>query len=251
MKNEKVLELIVEGQAKEHPILFSGHMVTAILRDQKTQTRRTKGLDFVNAEPDGYSFTGWERDPELADSDSIDIIPVQHYGLFAEFSKGEWLTKAPWEKGDVLWVRETWWKRPFLTRKDLKDGADTWPEYEYEVEKIMAWDETELKHYGWKRMPSIFMPKKACRIKLKVEGLRVERLQDITEKDSIYEGVGAGFQMNAGWPDYNSIKNGICHLTQDEARMSFASLWESINGKNAWDSNPFVWVTDFKRVVAN
>jgi hypothetical protein len=54
--------------------------------------------------------------------------------------------------------------------------------------------------------------------------------------------------MNAGWPDYQHIKNGICALTQDTAEMSYASLWESINGKGSWEKNPWVWVIAFRRI---
>lgn len=205
MKNEKVLELIAEGQEKERPILFSAPMVRAIIDKKKTQTRRiVKDTPLEWLAPDMFT-------PEFVASPENNLCP---YG----------------KVGDILWVRETWWKRPFLTRKDLKDGADTWPEYEYETEKIMAWDETELKHYGWKRMPSIFMPKEACRIRLRIESIRIERLHDITEEDAANEGVSIDTFLD---------------LT---AKDNFKALWDKINGN--WDSNPFVWVITFYRTVA-
>lgn len=92
------------------------------------------------------------------------------------------------------------------------------------------------------------MPRSSSRIILKVTGVRVERLQEITEEDAIAEGVGHGFRMNAGWPDYQHIQpNGICELTQDTASMSFASLWESIHGPGAWERDPWLWVIQFDR----
>ena len=205
MKSEEVLEVIAEGQGKEHPILFSAPMVRAILDKKKTQTRRMvkdTALDWLA--PDMFT-------PEFVASPENNLCP---YG----------------KVGDVLWVRETWWKRPFLTPKDLKDGADTWPEFEYETEKIMAWDEAELKHYGWKRMPSIFMPKEACRIRLRIESIRIERLHDITEEDAASEGVSIDTFLD---------------LT---AKDNFKALWDKINGN--WDSNPYVWVISFYRTVA-
>jgi hypothetical protein len=91
------------------------------------------------------------------------------------------------------------------------------------------------------------MPRWASRINLEITDARVERLNDITEEDCIAEGVGHGFQMNAGYPDYQHIKNGACELTQDTAYASFWSLWDSINGKkHPWSSNPWVWVVVFK-----
>jgi hypothetical protein len=179
-------------------------MVRAILDKKKTQTRRIvkdTALDWLA--PDMFT-------PEFVASPENNLCP---YG----------------KVGDILWVRETWWKRPFLTRKDLKDGADTWPEYEYETEKIMAWDEAELKHYGWKRMPSIFMPKEACRIRLRIESIRIERLHDITEEDASSEGVSIDTFLDLS------------------AKDNFKALWDKINGN--WDSNPFVWVISFYRAV--
>lgn len=91
------------------------------------------------------------------------------------------------------------------------------------------------------------MPKAAARLYLKVISCVAEKLQDITEDSAIAEGVGCGFQMNAGWPDYEHInKSGICTLTQDTARMSYASLWDKINGPGSWDLNPWVWVIKFE-----
>jgi len=131
--------------------------------------------------------------------------------------------------GTILWVRETWNYDP---HKNVT--------YIYKAQG-------ENQSEKWK--PSIFMPKEACRIRLEITDIRVERLQNISEEDAMAEGVGYGFQMNAEYPDYEHIKNGICILTQDTAEMSFASLWDSINFKRAsWKSNPWVWKIEFKKL---
>jgi len=107
-----------------------------------------------------------------------------------------------------------------------------------------TWDGDKL--VGW--IPSIHMFRWASRITLEVVSVRVERLQEISEEDAKAEGVGHGFQLNGGWPDYQHIKGGVCELTQDTARMSFATLWDSINGKkHPWESNPWVWVVEFRK----
>ena len=94
----------------------------------------------------------------------------------------------------------------------------------------------------------MFMPKRYCRIRLRLEQVRWQRLNDITEDDAIAEGIGHGFQMNSGWPDYQHIKeNNVCTRTQDCARMSFATLWDSINDRD-WESNPWVLVYTFRRL---
>jgi hypothetical protein len=193
MKNEKVLELIAEGQAKERPILFSTPMVKAILEGRKSQTRRQV------KEP----FAGWM---ETATN------PKWFEAI---------LTQCPYgQVGDVLWVRETWVKNEGQLPTDLG--------YVYKAE--LGEDELKYsKELGVKWKPSIFMPRDACRIKLRIEAIRIERLQDITEEDCICEGV-----------EYDKFLD----LT---AKENFRSLWDSINGN--WDLNPFVWVISFYRAV--
>jgi hypothetical protein len=80
----------------------------------------------------------------------------------------------------------------------------------------------------WK--PSIHMFRWASRITLEITGVRVERLQDISEADAIAEGCQC-----SGVPA--SLTN----------RGAFAKLWESINGTGSWDANPWVWVVEFRR----
>jgi hypothetical protein len=107
--------------------------------------------------------------------------------------------------------------------------------------------ERVANHLKWR--PSIFMPRWACRLILEIIDIRVERVQSISEQDAIAEGTGYGFQMNAGWPNYEDInKSGICNSTYDDVRMSFASLWDTINKKRGygWDKNPYVWVLEYK-----
>lgn len=72
------------------------------------------------------------------------------------------------------------------------------------------------------------MPRTASRITLEITGVRVERLQDISEADSRAEG--------AVWEQGQTAVN------------VFETLWETINGPGSWDSNPWVWVLCFKRI---
>jgi len=88
---------------KEKPILFSGSMVRANRADLKTCTRRTSGLKHINESPDDWTL-GWHP-PEI-DTGSW---------LFFNRKTGEecWIKNPFGEKGDHLWVRETWqgWNR--------------------------------------------------------------------------------------------------------------------------------------------
>ena len=183
---------------KERPILFSGPMVRAILEGRKTQTRRVLKLQDYDG-GDCY---------ETKDGILRDILSLCPYGI----------------PGDRLWVRETWRRH----KENLPDGIM------YRANNMLSFftgDEPEAAH-DCKRTdfwrPSIFMPRWASRITLEITGVRVERLQEITEEDAISEGVLSS--------DYDKTY-----------RYAFSVLWDSINGKKyPWSDNPWVWVIDLR-----
>lgn len=98
------------------------------------------------------------------------------------------------------------------------------------------------KDLSWK--PSIHMPKAAARIWLEVEEVRVERLQDIGHQDAVDEGILREWDGTKYWyQDYTKGAQGMVTVSQ----LSYKSLWESINGPESWEQNPFVWVIKFKK----
>lgn len=124
--------------------------------------------------------------------------------------------KSKYKVGDIMWVRET-----FAIKKPI-DAEQDWESFGYKSDGYELMPDEK-----WK--PSIFMPKEACRIFLEVKHVRVERLMDISEDDAIREGIA----------------NGAYAVSPVS---SFRKLWQSINGKDSWDKNPWVWVYEFKRV---
>lgn len=136
--------------------------------------------------------------------------------------------KCPYgKKGDILWVRETW--------RGIEQETGGF-RYEYKAtEKINLIDK-------WK--PSIFMPKEAARIFLKVTDVRVERLQDISEADAIAEGIVMNNTPHEGWYWMENV------YSTDSALIAYEKLWNKINGKKyPWDSNPWVWVISFEKTT--
>lgn len=121
--------------------------------------------------------------------------------------------------GDVLWVRET-----YSERAGYYIYRSTW---------------RKLVTVKWK--PSIFMPKEACRLFLKVTGIRTEYLADISEEDAKKEGV---LFFEGGYKNY--MDDTELRFTLPTAKMSFMSLWVKINGEESSYSNPLVLVYDFK-----
>lgn len=125
--------------------------------------------------------------------------------------------------GDRLWVRETF--APFSTGGAVY-RADK-PRFSPGAHEVV----------GGSWHPSIHMPRWASRLSLEVTGVRVERLQDISEADAIAEGChdsdGAPTQELSG-----------------TARGAFALLWDDLNADRGygWDANPWVWVVEFRKV---
>lgn len=127
---------------------------------------------------------------------------------------------APYAVGDRLWVRETWAaQHAFDALKPSEIRNARWHYAATEERGGLLW-----RH-------SIHMPRWASRITLEVTEVRVERLQDISEADAIAEGCG--------------VMRDVVPVT---ARDEFSALWESIYGTEAWVTNPWVWVVEFKKV---
>jgi hypothetical protein len=203
---------------KEIPILFSTPMVQAILAGRKTQTRRIVKISDVLEYPDRFRYVGNSTTKEIyRPAIKYDDRVWHEFGLKANNAPA-WVTTCPYgQPGDVLWGRETWSKIHY-------ESVDPEPTYFFKAD-----DKSGLTRI-WK--PSIHMPKVAARIWLEVEMVGVERLQDISEEDAKAEGATEGF-----WPQKE-----ICH------RLSYRDIWDSINGINAWEANPWVWVIKFKRI---
>ena len=207
----------------EKPILFSTEMIKAILDGHKTQTRRIVRLtEFQKAISHGYDWMFRDK-----------------RGLWNEVPTS-WLlrNKCPYGRpGDMLWVRETWAIDQGFDSVKPSDISDYWGGLYYKA--------TGDKPAG-KWRPSIFMPRWASRITLRVQDVRVERVQDITIDDAGEEGCSGVISGGYDFDIYN--ENG------DYARhpyiMNFRRLWDSINAKRgfSWDSNPWVWVIDFEEV---
>lgn len=217
-------------QIKERPILFSGEMVRAILDGRKTQTRR-----IVKPQPPSYVHeirVGMYEPVVIRKGMEEPGIPV--FG-FANEEQGR---KCPFgQPGDRLWVRESWAVVPRVTDNGPKhkakgDGTGaTWK---------ADWNGNPS---GFKWKPSIHMPRWASRITLEITGVRVERLNDISEEDARSEGLEDRAWMG---PSQITLKDG--KTVHGQSVYCFKALWESINGKGSWDANPWVWVIEFKRL---
>ena len=207
------------------PILFSTEMVQAILEGRKTQTRR-----ITKPQPEeGIITTAFDfKKGFYASKIKIEENPDRF-----EITK---LFKPKYQTGDILWVRETWQ----TTWNENKKSWDTIYKadggYWIDDDGIMKWK------------PSIYMPKKRARIFLEVSNVRIERLRDISEDDAIAEGVESFNHGYGGSPVGVWYKDYIYGKFNLKPNFSFKSLWKKINGEDSWNTNPWVWVYEFKVV---
>ncbi|WP_421193939.1 hypothetical protein [Aeromonas jandaei] len=194
----------------ERPVIFNGEMIRAILAGRKTQTRRIMKPqpEPVPGKPGEYWW------PAKAFETMVKMSDFQRVGF-----EGAAADASPFGRiGDRLWVRETFGDCGvrLVYRADADDGASC---------QVTRWT------------PSIHMPRSVCRLLLEITDVRVERLNDINEQDALAEGMDDGTSpaaIAAGW--------------FEKPRRAFRRLWERIYGQESWDSNPWVWVVEFKLV---
>ena len=206
--------------SREIPILMSGPLVRATLAGQKTQTRRP--IKRENKPDPGFEWAEClcrEIDP----SDTPCATCASRFpGLAAA--------------GDRLWVRETW----TAAMHEPKGPADCL----YRADDNRGVE--DLAEARW--TPSIHMPRWASRITLPLASVRVERLQTISETDSMAEGViqdpETGYWGVAGRPHRLSADDSD-RLT---ARDAFTDCWKELYGQESWDANPWVWVAEWKEI---
>lgn len=195
----------------EKPILFNTDMVKAILEGRKTSTRR-----IVKPQPKQPIPLGF-----VIDSTEKKNVGCFGWGKCKQGGEIDY-AKPPYEIGDMLYVRETWqeWTGGYA----YKAGGD------YPQSFIDKWK------------PSIHMPKEAARIFLKIISIRIERLQDITEKESKSEGASKAF--------YDNYSYRVSHDNEfDNYRDGFIEIWNNCyKWPQYWEANPWVWVIDFERV---
>lgn len=216
---------------REKPIIFNSDMVRAILEGRKTQTRRVV-----------------KPQPVLVCNEKHENGKLRSLSKYWEWkgrpvNESSFFACAKYQPGDLLWVCETWTPAPSQFCRCPQgcepDPCDAWKAGEG-CESIRSGviyrADPQPAPRRWR--PSLHMPKWAARIWLEVTGVRVERLQDISEEDAEAEGV----QVD------ETQRRHRTRLVEPTPCGYFRDLWNSIYGTAAWDENPWVWVNEFKKV---
>lgn len=201
----------------DHPIIFSGPMVQALLGGRKTMTRRL----------------AWKVPKHVAAG-----VECKHgYDGCPACDRPK---PSPWQKvkpGDRLWVRENFY---------IADNGD----YEWAVPACDH--EAVSKHLARidalgpsfpkatadrlrKLNPCIHMPRAFSRLTLAVAATKIEKVQAISESDAKREGCAGVLGPNPDFPDE----------WDPSPQEEFADLWRSLHGATSWDSNPEVVALTF------
>lgn len=197
-------------------ILFRPDMIKAIVEGRKTQTRRLDGLKEINQEPDSWELSGFNKG-------GLPDFGVFHFWSINNKELPVVTAKPRYRVGEVVYIKEAWAVNP--TYDDLKPSEIPSPAFVTYLN-----DRHNVVLVGRNRSP-LFMPEWAARHFIQITGVRSERLNQITEEDAIAEGI---------LPEESPF--------DAPPAMRYATLWDSLNPKVKWETNPFVWVYSFKKV---
>ncbi len=203
---------------KERPILFSTPMVQAILAGRKTMTRRVVKPQFRNL---------WGQGVKRGD----DFFSA-HVDIAEPDGSWKWLRCPYGMAGDRLWVREKWGFIDFESSQEFNAAESA----------IAYWASGELIPMINRWRSPIHMPRAFSRITLEIVGVKVERLQEISEEDAKAEGVS---------PDMDDESHDSLHADYDgmtQHTRAFERLWNAIHGPGSWAANLWVWCISFKRI---
>lgn len=239
------------------PILFNAEMAQAVREDRKTVTRRLEKKISTKIPCQCYGC----YDHEFIRDDFCDGVYTGFvcrkcgYGVSPPHSKypvGTSCIRPPYSPGEVLYVPEPWRCMGMFGEAGyvvgFKDGETVRFTFR-DKGRAERWAKYGNKPFEQWQSP-YFMPREAARIFLRVEDVRVERLQEITAEQVLDEGVDVKFPEPH--PGYISLAYTKMRL-EPTAIKQFSELWDSTikaadRALYSWAANPWVWVIRFKRI---
>ena len=212
------------------PLQFKAKMAQAVLHGRKTVTRR-----LVNPQPG---------------SGGIHLEQCQGKPRWRGVGRN-W--RGYGEPGEIRYVPEAWKMDDYKQMEDgnaratvrFRDGETVTFTFD-NPGRAEKWQKYNLKSISMWQSP-YFMPKEAARIFVRINNVRVERLQDIDRRNCLAEGIY--------YPISDPEPFELEHPGQYEeiARSKFAALWDSTltrkqEATDSWLANPWVWVVEFERI---
>lgn len=244
----------MEKVRKEHPIIFSGPMVRAILNRRKTQTRRVIKPQIEPLGDNGWQWNGHTPRNKKKHGACATNGVGEDYDEIKRFFSIFMAKSCPYGvPGHRLWIKETHYLYGiWVENGKTKTGRQKW-EFKRLKDECRYFDNPPTTVYsfskaeGWYKRPSIFMKRQDSRITLEIINVRAERVQDISEEDALWEGTPGAWVEN-GDGDTEARYSGYHENTNQCHTFFFEKLWDSINGTETWKKNPWVWVIDFEEI---
>lgn len=193
--------------------MFNDHfgLTQAVLDGRKTQTRRIVSDQIEN------EYDAWYEE--------LLYKPLDEQEPY--LSLEEWLLKkAHYQAGEVVSVAQS-----YHTLNESGYIAPEWCAHECE------------DHAGYKN--KMFVKASLMPHHVKITDVRMERLQDISDKDCFKEGLEF---LNGGYYVSYDKKNHSRIWLGKTPQEAYAALIDKISGKGTWEHNPLVWVYDFKLI---
>ena len=142
--------------------------------------------------------------------------------------------KPRYKVGETVYLKEPYYMPINIFGQEVDNGQII---YKFD-------EELSESKSSWTLKNKLFMPEKYARYFIEITDVRCERLQDISDEDCLKEGIIEREKWSLG-KYYQYEWNGKKFQTTQEA---YAALIDSINGRGAWERNPYVWIYEFKLI---
>jgi len=191
-------------------------LTDAVLRKQKTQTRRIeKGLELLSES--NYKFDGEKIVLDFEASDKPIII------------------KPRYKVGEIVAVAQEY-------KQIYANMIIDFSMHNYHLPREDSAEKFREKYketVGWTN--KMFVKPDLMPHQIQITNIKLERLQDISDEDCQREGIRK-FGEEFGF--YDNKKN--CTLLFGTSRSAFACLIDRVSGKDTFASNPYVFVYEFR-----
>lgn len=161
------------------------------------------------------------------DIDDDTLVCENNFGDFIDIRNSKY---AKYKFGEVVAVAQNY--------KDCGGFENGIPRWDIIANKVGA------TSAGWTN--KMFVRADLMPHRIRITNVRVERLQDISDEDCLREGIEEhlkgvqyGFTSNIGY---------VGQYPFTTPREAFALLIDKISGKGTWESNPWVFVYEFKLI---
>lgn len=208
-------------------ILFTENLFHKVVSGEKTQTRRLVTPQPYYREEDGKTYAAF-RSRDIEGGYLIPYhLPNGQLGVLYDSIDYQKPLFPRYRIGEKIYLKEPY-SHIFLSR------TQSYIEYKYKHEY------SDLDMIQWEN--KLFMHQRYARFYIKITNVRCERLQDISDADCVKEGITIDSAYD------NDVRDEKILVASSHYIAAYANLIDEIYGKGTWESNPYVWVYDFKLV---